>query len=237
MGDNSYDRLSSEKIIKTLDKLLLRIEDRFADRGIVEVCRWLVEIGTYVKHESLELNRPQWGLRSFVSLVLLAGMMIILYVGTVVNFSSLSTEASSFVSLVEQGVNIAMLLSIGLAFLVSMETRYKRRRALKDLHQLRSVVHVIDMHQLTKDPSVFLADRTATSHSPQETFTRFEMVRYLDYCSEMLSLTAKLAALYAQNMDDSVVVNAVSDLETLATSLSSKIWQKIAILEHGHKTA
>ena len=37
---------------------------------------------------------------------------------------------------------------------------------------------------------------------------RFELSRYLDYCSEMLSLTAKLAALYAQNLPDPVIIEA-----------------------------
>ena len=32
--------------------------------------------------------------------------------------------------------------------------------------------------------------------------SEFELMRYLDYCSEMLSLTGKLAALYMQNMRD-----------------------------------
>jgi len=39
--------------------------------------------------------------------------------------------------------------------------------------------------------------------------TPFELGRYLDYCSEMLSLTGKVAALYAQDLDDPVVVEAV----------------------------
>ena len=61
--------------------------------------------------------------------------------------------------------------------------------------------------------------------------TAFELGRYLDYCSEMLSLTGKVAALYAQDLDDPVVVEAVNDIEMLATNLSRKVWQKIAILQ------
>jgi hypothetical protein len=30
-------------------------------------------------------------------------------------------------------------------------------RILEELHQLRSIAHVIDMHQLTKDPSILKA--------------------------------------------------------------------------------
>lgn len=61
--------------------------------------------------------------------------------------------------------------------------------------------------------------------------TAFELTRYLDYCSEMLSLSAKIAALYAQSTSDSVVIEAASDLSTLTTNLSSKIWQKITIVQ------
>lgn len=46
----------------------------------------------------------------------------------------------------------------------------------------------------------------------------------------MLSLTGKVAALYAQNFRDTVVLSAVNELESLTTGLCRKIWQKIMIL-------
>jgi hypothetical protein len=61
--------------------------------------------------------------------------------------------------------------------------------------------------------------------------TRFELTRYLDYCSEMLALIGKLAALYGERMRDSVVIDAVNDIENLTTGLGRKIWQKITIIE------
>jgi hypothetical protein len=61
--------------------------------------------------------------------------------------------------------------------------------------------------------------------------TPFELVRYLDYCSELLSLTTKVSALYAQSFPDPIVTDAVSDLERVASNLSQKIWQKITISE------
>ena len=72
------------------------------------------------------------------------------------------------------------------------------------------------MHQLTKDPSsIVLAGAIATGSSPRAPMSRFELTRYLDYCSEMLSLTSKLAALYAQNLPDAVIIDAVNDIEQL----------------------
>jgi hypothetical protein len=55
--------------------------------------------------------------------------------------------------------------------------------------------------------------------------------RYLDYCSEMLSLTSRIAASFVQSFNDPIVLSTVNEIETLATGLSGKIWQKITLLE------
>ncbi len=58
------------------------------------------------------------------------------------------------------------------------------------------------------------------------------MNRYLDYCSELLALISKIAALYVQGFQDSVLLDAVDDVEDLTSGFSRKIWQKITILEY-----
>ncbi len=108
--------------------------------------------------------------------------------------------------------------------------RIKRKRALKAIHELRALAHVIDMHQLTKDPEQLLSRVKGTPSSPKRTLSAPELIRYLDYCSEMLSLIGKLAALYVQKFDDPVALAAVNEVEDLTTGLSRKIWQKIMIL-------
>jgi hypothetical protein len=60
--------------------------------------------------------------------------------------------------------------------------------------------------------------------------SRFELSRYLDYCSEALSLTGKVAALYLKGFDDPVALQAVNEVEDLTTGLARKIWQKLTIL-------
>jgi hypothetical protein len=106
----------------------------------------------------------------------------------------------------------------------------KRRRALRAVHELRAIAHVIDMHQLTKDPEWVLARGSETGHVPARTMSLFELSRYLDYCSEALSLTGKVAAVYVQSFDDSVALDAVNEVEQLTTGLSRKIWQKLTVL-------
>ena len=65
----------------------------------------------------------------------------------------------------------------------------------------------------------------------------FEVARYLDYCSEMVSLTSKVAVLFAQGFPDPVVTEVVSDIERVAAGLSQKIWQKIMILQSSCRPA
>ena len=46
----------------------------------------------------------------------------------------------------------------------------------------------------------------------------------------MLSLTGKVAALYVQEFDDGVALQAVNEIEDLTSGLQQKIWQKMMIL-------
>jgi hypothetical protein len=61
--------------------------------------------------------------------------------------------------------------------------------------------------------------------------THAELARYLDYCSELLSLDSKVAALFVQELNDQHVLAAVDEVSGLTNGLSQKIWQKLTILE------
>ena len=61
--------------------------------------------------------------------------------------------------------------------------------------------------------------------------TPFELGRYLDYSSEMLSLISKTAAIYVQEFPDSVALDAVNEITSLTNGLSRSIWQKIMLLD------
>jgi hypothetical protein len=130
-------------------------------------------------------------------------------------------------------VNELILLGVALYFLSSLETRIKRRRALEALHGLRSLAHIVDMHQLRKDPGRLLDRGHSTPSSPKRDLSAYELTRYLGYCSELLSLLSKIAALHVQNFNDPVTLGAVDELEGLCTSVSAKLWQKILIVDRG----
>ncbi len=222
--------LSDDHIIETIAKLQRRISERFPDSGLSNLCGQLVNVARQASTRSIWIGRPIIWIR--FSGYLLAASVIALLIHTVRTIG-LETEKLTFTEFVqtfEAGLNEVILIGAAIYFLISLEVRIKRRRALAAVHELRSMAHIIDMHQLTKDPERILHSWRQAESSPKVRMTPQELGRYLDYCSEMLSLTGKIAALYVRQFDDAVSVAAVSEVEQLSTGLSRKIWQKIMIL-------
>lgn len=223
-----YRSLDSEKIIGTIERLCSRIDERFPSSGLGRVCKELLTIARESQQRSAWIAKPQKSLR------ILVGVLIALIVGVLVLVlanSTLPPNGFDFVVLLqvsEAGINVFIIIGAAILFLITSEVRIKRSRALKAIHELRALAHVIDMHQLTKDPDRFPIREAATTMT--QSLTPAQIVRYLDYCSEMLSLIGKLAALYVQKFDDPVALGAVNEVEELTTGLSRKIWQKIMIV-------
>ena len=231
---SSYLRLDAAEIVKTLQALEKRIAERFPNSGLAGVCSELIDVGRSTQRKAEAIAVPNLWLRALVGFVIVAGIAGVAIIALAIVQSievRMNTEVFGFFEGVDAAMNIAVLVSAAIFFAISLDDRMKRRRALTDLHVFRSIAHVIDMHQLTKDPSIVMGQAHPTAASPKRTMNRFELTRYLDYCSEMLALTGKLAALYAQSLPDTVVINAVNEIESLTAGLSRKIWQKITILE------
>ena len=228
-----YRNLDSEKILGTIETLGRRIAERFPGSGLGKVCEELLKIAAESQKRSAWIGKPQTSLRYITGalvLIIISGLIFVLANAT---WPRNGFDLVVLVQVSEVGLNVVLLLSAAVLFLVTAETRIKRRRALKAIHELRALAHVIDMHQLTKDPERLLANMTKTPSSPKQNLSPGELGRYLDYCSEMLSLIGKLAALYVQKFDDPVALAAVNEVEDLTTGLSRKIWQKIMIINSG----
>lgn len=225
-----YRKLDSQKIVETTQALRERIQSRFPDAGLSRVCGELEVIARANTERARRLTLPNWRLRAALAAVLALGALLLALVGRAIATSETTHDLFGRLQGLEAVVNITVLIGAAVVFLITLESRAKRTRALADLHELRSIVHVIDMHQLTKDPTISIGEPLATPVSPVRRFSSFELSRYLDYCSEMLSLTAKVAALYAQSSTDPVVIDAVNDLERLTTNLRQGIWQKITLI-------
>jgi hypothetical protein len=230
--ERHYRRLDPRLIIETAVKLEQRIAERFPESGLKRVGAELVSLSNDLAASAKALEGPIWWVRILIGLAILAGASMFIFIGTIFSFNRISSdEAFDFVQGLEASINTILLAGLGFLALARSEERLKRTRVFKELHALRSLIHVIDMHQLTKDPAALSGDFKPTVHSPVRITNRQDLARYLDYCSEMLSITGKLAALFAQSVNDEVVVGAVNDIEELGSNLSRKIWQKITMIE------
>jgi hypothetical protein len=225
----NYQTLDPAKIIETLERLKARIEQRFPNSGLSRVCVELTITAGKTAKRAADIAAHNWPLRIAVTGIILIGIWAVFSIAKLLHLEEIETNVGLLQTL-EAAVNLLILFGGATWFLVGLDDRLKQQRALDQLHTLRSIAHVVDMHQLTKDPHTLTSKGSAAMSADS-------LTRYLDYCSEMLALIAKLAALYAERMRDPVVIDAVTEIENLTTGLSRKIWQKISIIADTHGSA
>ena len=230
-------KLSYDRIVETVVALRDRIQERFPGSGLGRVAEELLRISRITRERVEWVDRPHLPLRAGAGLLAVLVVVVVVALIATVDLTAKDVTLPEFLQALEAGVNDVILIGAAIFFLVTMEGRIKRRRALGFLRELRAVAHIVDMHQLTKDPDTMVQEAHDTPSSPRRTMTRYDLSRYLDYCSEMLALNSKLAALYAQHLDDAVVLGAVQELEELTTGMSAKIWQKMVILNQAGERA
>lgn len=230
----SLDKLRAEPVLDTVHRVHERVGARFPGRGLHRVAGELERLVQEVA-DSPVTSRNRLHAARFVSQVLIAVVVAavgFLFINAVRDALADGPDRGfEWLPLVENAVNDLVFASIAIWFLHSVPERLQRHRTLQLLHRMRSMAHIIDMHQLTKDPERLRASFQPTDKSPAPmALTPDELEHYLDYCSEMLSLVSKTAALCAEESQDAVVLDTVSTIETLTLGMSRKIWQKIAVL-------
>lgn len=227
------NRLDAPTVIATIDQLGGRIRARFADRGLPKAAAELRSAATEVTELGVHLRGRlrvlRWTARAASVLVAL-GMALVLIVAARDADLSGSVRSVDWVALVESTIQTLVFGGLTLLFLNALPDRLERRHLLRRLHRLRSLAHVIDMHQLTKDPERLRSDFEPTDATVAVDLTRAEMQHYLGYCSELLALVGKVAALCAEDSQDGLILETVSDIENLTNGMSRKIWQKISLL-------
>ncbi len=234
MSEALHEPLEAPAVRETVEELYGRIEARFPTRGLLGVCRDLAKLVDEVQSSAGPGQRRIRIARiaSRVVMVLVLGVTLVALVMAVHDafFGDEVKNSIDVLGLAETAISDLVYASIAIFFLWSFPERLQRSRLLVLLHQLRSTAHVIDMHQLTKDPEQLKPSFVPSSASKPLGMTRDQVERYLDYCSEMLSLVGKTAALCAEESRDSVILETVSTVENLTVGLSRKIWQKISNL-------
>jgi hypothetical protein len=223
--------LDAPRVVETIALLQRRILERFPTAGLGVVCGELLAVAQTSSARAHSIAKRHILLRIGLLILSAAAIGLLAWVLSQLNYTQKDDNLFTVFQGIEAVANLAVLTGGTLLFMITIEQRLKRRRALGALHELRVILHVIDMHQLTKDPSAAVSVGGKTASSPARTLTPYELSRYLDYCAEMMSLTAKVAVLFAQSLPDPIVTDAVSDIERNASGMAQKVWQKIMMLD------
>lgn len=229
--------LDGHELIKTVHRLTERIRSSFPAAHLNQVAAQLQQVVERHAVRSGTIRRPHWGHRLTSTTLMLAGIATFgLLLTTVRMKHDGEWQIAEAMQTLEAGLSMLFFLGAGAAYLANLEQRSKRQRCLEALHELRAIAHIVDLHQLGKQPEfrVQVAAPTSADAPPgissEAPLTGAQLVAYLEFCSEMLSLLGKVAALYVQGFPDERAVDAVDDIEDLTSGLSRKIWQKIMVL-------
>ena len=144
-----YRALDADQIERTIGRLVRRVEQRFAGSGLAAVVRELEGIAHRTSETAAWISRPLVWLRVAIGL-----LVLLIVAGLGVSLGTLQVRVGpptlpELVQGIEAAINDVVYVAIAVFFLVTIEIRVKRRRALRAIHELRAIAHVIDMHQLT----------------------------------------------------------------------------------------
>jgi len=228
LTDHRYRTINPDKLILTITTMADRVEGHFPGSGLAAVANEVAAVAEGTVDRVDQIKKPRRGLRIAVAI------MIILAIGTPIVFSLLlsfrddMTNLGEFLQATDAGIHMLLVMAGGIVFLIGMENRMQRSQALEGISEFRSLAHLIDLHQINKDPG--LDKGPSPEHDTRTVRNDEQLACYLDYSGDLLSIIGKLSAYYAQNLQDRVVLDAVNEIETLTSSLSNKLWLKILVL-------
>jgi hypothetical protein len=232
-----FRSLQPDRVVQTVETLERRIAERFPNSNLRQVAAELTAVSREAARRAHRIARPNIPLRLVQWLLVVSCLALVAWFVRRVRLSDDLFKFSDFAQTMDGMISCLAAIGAVSLFVFSWELRLKRRHALTALHELRSMAHIVDMHQLTKDPEPLLQGGPSTPSSPKRTMTPFELGRYLDYCSEMLSMITKTAAIYVQEFPDAVALDAVDEITSLTNGLTRNIWQKIMLLDRLQTTA
>src|SRR5262245_22682669 len=147
----TYRTLDPAKVVETIAVLNARIKERFPGAGLGQVCAELLHIAGENSSRAERISRANVMLRAAIVAFLALGAAGLAWIVWLFYLVPRSAEnVYTLLQGLEAAANLTVLMGAAVFFLFRIEERLKRRQVIQALHELRSIIHVIDMHQLTK---------------------------------------------------------------------------------------
>ena len=210
-------KLDPKKLQDTAHQLATWISTEFKNSGLSRVAVEIEKITREAVDRAEKIRGPNYFIRSGIALLLLVTVVSI-------GWGCYHATQKEILSWFDMSKPAAWPICLAIIFLVTLEIRWKRVKAIKAVHELRAIAHIIDMHQLGKDHEI-----DKFRDNPNK--FRAKVTEYLHACTALLALVSKIGELYVENFEDTVAVDAVAQFEGVCNGLNSKIWQKIIAAE------
>lgn len=226
---SEFRHIEAVRLRETTLWLEKRIRATFPGRSLGQLAYDLRDLVGDVEARCAAIAKPNWPLRLLVGVAMTTLVALLAATFRGMHWSVQESSWAELLQGVEAGLNELVMVGLVILFLSSLETRWKRGRALAGLSELRGVAHVIDLHQMTKDPQIAAARRAEGEEV--DLLDPRDLAQYLSFCADLLSIVGKAAALYGQVLDDGVVLATVDEVESLSARAAGKIWQKLALVQ------
>jgi hypothetical protein len=126
-----YRTLDPALIIKSLETLVRRFQERFPGARLASVCRDLVAVTGETTARTESINRPHLFLRFVIWVAITAGLALLIAVAQLIFVGTKATD-DLFGTLqgIDSCFNIVVLTGATLYFVSSLETRWKSEQRL-----------------------------------------------------------------------------------------------------------
>ena len=209
-------RLDAGKIIETAKNLADDIKLRLPGSNLAVLAEELAVLAVVTEERGRQARRPFLAIRALSALAISLVLLGLWYIARHIHARWELGTINNLFDALNTGFNLLVLLGGALWFLVTLETRIKRREALEFIEELREFAHVIDVTQLYYTPDLYRRSEGAGSGNLAIDET------YLLYCTQMLGVIGNLASLYTRGATGDSILRAASEVEMLTMAITTK---------------
>ena len=215
--------LCGDRIYHSIIHLQNQIDLQFPDRGLSSTVQ---DLGNEAKAAS-DLSNKVGGSHTkawFLNITVPILAFIITLSAALYYLNVEDKEAFNGFDDIDGLINL-IFLSVVIGVLIRQTVKLLRRTsAMKQLHRVRTLIHILDMKQQNKKSY-------GTSFTNQKALSTRDNILYLDDCSQAVVLAGKVAALLIEDYDDSLVIATVSEIDALCNGITNRIWLKIQVFQ------
>ena len=151
----SYRRIHPGAVHETILALEARIAAYFPQSGLRKVAHELIAVSGDTTGRIVRIRRRSTAVRVIAWVLCIVIGVILLTIPFTLRPGKVETLADA-VQVLEAALSASFFIGACVLFLLTWESRMRHQRTMEAIHELRAMAHVVDMHQLTKDPPMLL---------------------------------------------------------------------------------